>query len=164
MVLKLFRGLLNMALKCERRKLSMTETPTPNSDPMVSKEMMGHDVYSTWIVVTLTTRHNCPVPNLLPGPCSNWGQAGPWRADCSSSPRLSRVSPPQQRILRSPVAGGQRLTMPWDLYPQGKPQRPQESGMTPGNGSFELTHRPFGSASCSAYPPQTSGNQLLPQL
>lgn len=93
MVLTLFRGLLNATLKCERRKLTMTRphlltvTPwSPNSDPVVSKKMMGHDVYPTWIVVTLTTGHNCQDPAQT--------EDKPWRADCSTSPRPSWVSAP----------------------------------------------------------------------
>lgn len=145
MVLTLFRGLLNTALKCEWRKLTMTRphlltvTPwSPNSDPVV---------YSTWIVVTLTMGDNCQ------DPAQTEDTRDPGRADCSTSPRPSwsvpQLPPPQERFLRSPVAGGQTLMIPWYLHPQGKPWRPWEPG------PFELTQRPFGSASCSVYPPQT---------
>lgn len=84
----------------------MTETPSPNSDPMVSKKMMGHDVCSTWIVVTLTTPRGITAPCLTyfqdPAQTEDKWDPGeliaPFHLDRVGS--VPELPPPQERFLR----------------------------------------------------------------
>ena len=67
----LVRDLLNMQFKM----FTVRDTPAPNSDPKISKKIMGPNNYadSSWTVVTLNSGQDSPMSHLLTGPSPNCG-------------------------------------------------------------------------------------------
>lgn len=96
MVLKTFQGLLNMAFKffCGERLLRQTKMPDPQGGPGSPEKTDGAQ---PWIVETLTTEKNCPMPCLLPGPYTNCGHC--W-FDCPAVSESKGVSLPKFLIHR----------------------------------------------------------------
>lgn len=71
-------------LKCYWKKLPVVDRQKCQLLAATIRSPKKTDAAQTWIVVTLTTEENSPMPRLLPGPCTNCEHC--W-VDCLNLPK-----------------------------------------------------------------------------